>query len=432
MSELTVASESGEARQLDAASASSRSSLSGVIGGGAALWAGTIAVNVSTAVVLTVLARSGASGRFASASSVFALVFVAAVIPSALQLGAAAAAADGRGTPPFPGRLAARLTFGTAATVPVLSPLLHLPYLAVAAVAALCVPLTGLAVRRGALVGRQRFIDVGRSFGTEAGARILFGIALGAKWGPTGVALGLLLAAVAAWVLAPDVPAQGATVRRPVTGLAHTAAAVGLLAVVVNLDVIIAPGALGAASADRYDTAAVPAKAVFLALLAAGMIAFPFVRQTAARRTFVVPVLATLSAGVVLAIMLVAGRPVVAAVLGRDEPQAVLTSLVALAMALAASTSLVVNLSIARGARRPWVPLAAALPVVVGAALSHPSPVTFATAVLVSQLVAFAGSVVLAFVAPDPLRHGVGLVSPAAQLARVRPAVALVPGNGVR
>jgi hypothetical protein len=258
------------------------------------------------------------------------------------------------------------------------------------------VPLTGLGVRRGALVGRQRFADVGRSFGTEAGARILFALVLGAAWGPTGVAVGLLLAALAAWVLTPGVPSRGATLRRPVTGLVHTATAVGLLAVLVNLDVIMARGALGGVSADRYDTAAVPAKAVFLALLAAGMIAFPFVRQTAARRALVAPVLATLSAGVVLAVMLVLARPLVAAILGRNEPGAGLTALVALAMALAASTSLVVNLSIARGARRPWVPMAAALPVVVAAAVSHPSPVAFATAVLVSQLVAFAGSVALA------------------------------------
>jgi hypothetical protein len=64
--------------------------------------------------------------------------------------------------------------------------------------------------------------------------------------------------------------------------------------------------------------------------------------------------------------------------------------------------------------------------------VSHPSPVAFATAVLVSQLVAFAGSVALAFLAPDPLGPGLGLVPPTAELGEVRPAVSLIAGHGAR
>jgi hypothetical protein len=89
--------------------------------------------------------------------------------------------------------------------------------------------------------------------------------------------------------------------------------------------------------------------------------------------------------GVVLSVVLVAARPLIAAVLGRPKAGFVEFGLLGLAMALAGVTGIVVNAGVARGVKRPWPPLVLGLATLFLCWPFRPSALHFAIVLLVSQ-----------------------------------------------
>lgn len=368
------------------------------------LWFGLLAVTGSSGLVLAELARRLPSSTFASCATVLTAGLVLAVLPGALQLRAAAAATDGQPVPPLP----RRLLLAVSLTVMVAAPVLHLPIAVGLLLALLLVPLCSVAVGRGTSLGANEFRSVGRSLAIEATGRVVLGVIAGSLWGPTGMALALL-GAVTVAALATPVHTNAAPVGASATalgGLVETTLSLGLLALVGHLDVLLAPVALGS-RAGGYDLAAVPAKAIVVGLAAAGLAAFPKARRAARQAAVLTPVALTAVAGALMTAGLVAAQPVLTWVFGRQRPDDVLLALLGAAMAMAAATSVGVHLAIARGERRPWLALLAAIGVEAGAAATHPSPVVFATVVVVAQgltLAALVRRLLAAPVAGDPPR----------------------------
>ncbi|HZQ85650.1 MAG TPA: glycosyltransferase, partial [Acidimicrobiales bacterium] len=372
----------------------------GSAGGSAGwLWFGLLAVTGSSGLVLTVLARRLSPSSFAACATVLTTGLVLAVLPGALQLRAAAAATDGQPEPPLP----RRLMLAVAAVVLLGAPAIHLPIVAGPLLALLLVPLCTVAIRRGSHLGADQFRAVGRSLAIEASSRVVLGVVAGALWGPTGVALALVGAVTVAAVATPTrsgaatAMADGAALG----GLAETTLSLGLLALVGQLDVLLAPMALGS-HAGTYDLAALPAKAIVVGLAAAGLAVFPKARRAAGQAAVLTPVALTAAAGAAMAVCLVAGAPVLTWVFGRRHPDEVVLGLLGAAMAMAAATSVGVHLSIARGGRRPWLGLLAAVAVELAAAATHPSAVVFAIAVLVAQGVTLA-ALVMRLLAAQPV-----------------------------
>jgi hypothetical protein len=230
----------------------------------------------------------------------------------------------------------------------------------------------------------------------------VLGVAFGVAAGATGVAVALLTAATLAWFVAwfhaPEHRSRTSDDLDGV-GLADTTLALGLLALVAHLDVLLAPAALGAA-AGGYDLAALPAKVIIVTLAAAGLAVFPGARRAAGRAAVIKPVAVMLAAGTALAAGLVLGHPVLVWVFGRGSPDPVLLALLGGAMALAAATSVGVHMAIARGSRRPWPGLLVAAGIEMATAATRPRPVVFAGAVLIAQGVTLA-TVVARLLAPQ-------------------------------
>ena len=366
------------------------------------LWVGILAVTGSSGVVLAIVARTLTPAAFAGCATVLTASVVLSVVPGALQLRAAADAADGRPGPPLPRRLFVVI----GALVVVTGPFLRLPPAAVGALALLTVALSSVARRRGDLLGRSDFRAVGQNLCVEAAGRALLGSGLGAVAGATGVAVALLAAAATAAAVAGrqgrrhGVRTEADGPGLDGVGLADTALALGLLALVAHLDVLLAPAALGRA-AGSYDLAALPAKVIIVSLAAAGLVVFPGARRAAGRSAVIKPVVAMLAAGTVLAMGLVVGQPVLAWVFGHRHPDPVLLALLGAAMAVAAATSVGVHITIARGGRRPWPGLLVAAATEVATAAAHPRQVQFAIAVLVAQAITLI-TVVARLLAPQP------------------------------
>jgi glycosyltransferase involved in cell wall biosynthesis/O-antigen/teichoic acid export membrane protein len=165
-----------------------------------------------------------------------------------------------------------------------------LPWGAAAAVPAGCLWLI-LSVQRGALQGLQRYKLVGFSLIGEAGMRLLCGlvlVALGA--GVTGAFLGtaLSIGAVAAVLTVPLLRAAGPHSdhrERPLRELIGRAwapvAALALIAVLQNIDVIVVKHIANEDDAGAYAAAAVIAKGVIWVAVGLGLYLLP----EAARRT---------------------------------------------------------------------------------------------------------------------------------------------------
>jgi hypothetical protein len=366
-------------------------------------WASTIVFGASSFGVVAILSRRVGAGELAEVSAVFALSYLMTILPSSEQLRAAGlvGAGHGIGSPPWRPVIVVVAVLGLAA--PLLERVLALPVLAVVAVALQLVPGLPLAIRRGTLIGSGHMWGAGSNFALEAVCRFGLGLAFGATWGSTGVAWALLTAIVIALV-ASKVRIRVSSPREPepasldsvVTPFAGTVASIGLMMLLVGIDLIVAPGALDAVSADRYALAAVPAKGVYGALFAVGLILIPTARRGRSRSLKAIA--ATMAAGIVGAGVLVLVRPLIPIVFGRTEPDPLLLGIVGVAMAAAAGTSACVHVAVARGFTAPWPPLLIATGAIVIVAVAAGTPLAFGVGVLAAQSVAFAASLaVVAF-----------------------------------
>lgn len=350
-------------------------------------WASSLTFGASSFAVLAVLARHVGPGQFAAATAVFGLVFVAAVVPSAVQLRAAALRGTGRGKQ-VPWRTVGMLALGLLALSPVLGPVLRLPAGAVALVVAQILPAVALGALRGALIGDRRLAAAAANLGVEAAARFVAGVGLALAWASTGLAAGLLVATLVGLAVVPRSPAaRGARRAAPVTPFVPTVLALGGMMLLANIDIILAPSALGDVAADAYDIAAVPSRWVFGGLLALGWLAVPGARR---RARPLLPALAAVLLGVVGTGVLVVLRPLIGVLLGRPAPDALLLALLGLAMAAAAGTSVCVHLAVTLGAARPWLPLSVTAAAVAVFAVTRPDPLGLGGAVLAAHAIALA------------------------------------------
>jgi len=360
----------------------------------AVFWGGTIAVGASSFVVLSVLSRRLGPGGLSEISVVMALSLVMSVVAQGVQLRAASLAVTGQGvTVPWRFVTVAAVMLGLAS--PFLSRMLAISPVAILLVAAQTFPAAAAAARRGVLIGEGRPAAVGLSLVCESVVRLGAGAVMGYAWRGAGVAGALVLASAVVVVLFPSTRAGGTGPTVGVTSLAHTVAATGLMMVLANIDVLLAHYALGPVGADRYDLGAVPAKGVFLALIAAGWLAVPGARARTDLRAALTPVLTTVGLGILGAAAFVVFRPVVGLVFGRPAAGAGLVALTSGAMALAAGTSVCVCVAVARGATRPWVPLILAIAAIGAIATAGPSAGLLALTVLLAHAAALVASVVL-------------------------------------
>jgi len=207
-----------------------------------------------------------------------------------------------------------------------------LPWAASAAIPAGCLWLI-LSVQRGALQGLQRYKLVGSSLIGEAMMRLLAGLALYAIGaGVTGAFLGtaVSLAVVAAALTVPLLRAAGPRAKhqeKPLRELVGRAwapvAALALIAVLQNIDVIVVKHVAENHAAGSYAAAAVIAKGVIWVAVGLGLYLLP----EAARRTrmgvdarpVLIRTLALVAAVSTPAVLLyvVAAGPVLTAVFGK-------------------------------------------------------------------------------------------------------------------
>ncbi len=147
----------------------------------------------------------------------------------------------------------------------------------------------------------------------EGSARFVCGAAAGRAFGVTGLAAGITVGTAVALLALRFPMARAPRHERPRTSLIGASLTLALLGLYVQADVLIAPSVLSHAGATTYDLGAVPSKGVYLALLAAGPLLFPFVRRRqGGRRLIAGSALVTLSVGVAVAALLVAARPLIA------------------------------------------------------------------------------------------------------------------------
>lgn len=316
-------------------------------------------------VMVLALARHLAPGELATVSAVLAVSFVGAVLPVALQsLAAARRAANGTSTD-IPWSSLTPVLVTALVLSPIVATALGVPVLVVALPIAQVVPALFVAVARGELIALERHRTLAMNHVVEAAVRVGAGITFGWFFGAVGVAAALVVAMGAALV----------TLRYPRSEEVETAAvpatlaALGALTVAIHLDVLLAPRLLGPEAADTYAVAALPAKGVFLALMAAGWLIIPSAASRSGWHTIRQPVLRTLAAGVALSVGLVAALPVVVALLGKGRPEPVLALVLGLAMAAAAATWVGVQLLLVKDSSRlslpPTVGLGAAVLVLV-------------------------------------------------------------------
>ena len=358
-----------------------------VASGGVILWGGTIAFGVSTALLLAVLSRHHAVG-LAALSALLGLSFVISLIPSGVQLRAAALVADGLAIPRVSARFLGTITVIGIAFSPVLSLVLRVPVLAVALVVAQLVLALPLAARRGALIGVHRFAALGCNMVIEGGVRIALGVLGGLLLGITGVAGALALATGVALVTLPTSPPESEAVRRPMTSLFNASITLVLLGFFVQMDVLMAPSGLTHAGATYYDLAAIPSKGVYFVLAAAGPMVFPFVRRNASPHLIIYAAVGTLAFGLAVTVVLLPFRQVVGIVLGQPSPSLLLIVLLGSAMAGAATTTVLLNAGVARGVARPWPPLVLGMVAVTACWATRPSATIFALTFLAAQSVA--------------------------------------------
>jgi hypothetical protein len=301
------------------------------------------------------------------------------------MLRTAALVSDGSAVP----RLSPWVLWGFVATGLALAPLsgavLHVPAAAVPLMVLQLLIALPLASRRGVLLAAHHFSTLGVNLSVEAAVRIVLASLLGLTVGVTGVAIGCCLGTVVAIVLLPTRPVEALTTDRPVTSLLHTSLALVLVSLFVQLDVLLAPSGLPTAAAKQFDVAAIPSKGVYLVLLAAGPIVFPFVRQNGRRRLVALATAGTVAIGCLATAVLVAARPLIGKTLGQATPSANLLWALGAAMALGGGTAVLMNAAVARGIERPWPAVALAIVGLIAYSRSRPDPVSFALAVLLAQ-----------------------------------------------
>lgn len=346
-------------------------------------WASVIAVPASTVATIVALSRHLPPGDLAKVSIVFSLSFVAAVLPMAAQ---AQAAADGAASGAV-GRLQWQpirvVVIGFAIAAPVLARMLGLPLAAVLLPILQVLPAVALGAVRGELISRRAYRSAGVNQLVEAGLRLVGGFALGLAFGSAGVAASLLLATAGAYLLMPK-PVTDAG-RELVLPTALIASA--LLTVSVHLDVFLAPRLLGE-GADAYAVAALPAKGVFLALMAAGWLVIPSAAGFEDERDAIRPVLRTVAGGLVLGLLASLASPLIGVLLGRGTPDRSLVALLGVSMALAAGSWVCLQIRLTRGSTTLWRPAAIAIGITaVGGALTR-SPAGLALSIVAGHLVA--------------------------------------------
>ena len=353
-------------------------------GGSVVLWGGTVAIGMSTAILLAILSRHH-SVKFTALSAILGLSFVISLIPSGVQLRAATLAADGSALPRFSPRFLGTLAAGGIAVSPLVALVLRVPALAVVFIVAQLVAALPLAVQRGALIGVHRFGALGANMGLESGIRVVVGAIAGLTLGIAGLAGALALATATALVVLPRRPLNTQGVDRPKTSLMNASVTLVLLGLFVQMDVLLAPSGLAPRAAKVYDLAATPSKGVYIALLAIGSIIFPFVRLSASRRLIVHAAGATFALGLVVTAVLLALRHLIGVVLDQPAPSFLLLAVLGTAMAVGGTTSVFINSGVARGVARPWPPPAMGMVVVVVCWAFRPSATGFAFAFLAAQ-----------------------------------------------
>ncbi len=393
------------------------------LGGVAVFWLSALAVGSDDLRGPRALSPHLPAGGLAAVSAVLGLSYVLAVPPGAIQLRAAAAAASPRRElglkPP-------RALLATAAALVVASPLLaralEVPT-AAAALAGVQLPLAAaLGSGRGTLIGRRRLRSAAASLQIDAACRLCAGVALGIAWGASGVALALVLATLVPLLgsargrlqraLAPDRRSTASPYSEGST-LSYMLA-MSAIVLLTNIDVLLAPRVLGRA-ADSYAVASLPAKGIFFALFAASWLAVSFAINAPTRREVLRPAVATLALGLVGAAAVLAGRPLLPLLFGRGEPPTAVLVPLAIAMACAGTTGVVVAMAVARGARRVWAgPFAASLGLAVVALLFRPDARGLALDVLAAQLVALGCSVWVLLRPPRAVEDGSGRIALAA------------------
>jgi len=352
--------------------------------GGLLLWAGTSAIGVSTVLLLAVFSRHHHED-FSGLSTLFALFFVASLIPSGVPLRSAALAIDGAEPPRMTAIQLGGLVLAGIILSPLVAYMLHLPVLAVGFVAAQVIVAIHLAIRRGPLIAARRFSALGGNLFLESAARVLLCTSAGLVWGLNGLSAGLTAATAVAWLTVPGRSPASEVKQRPMTTMFNTWIALALLGLFVQLDILLAPTGLTKEGATRYDLAAVPSKGVYLVLAAASTFIFPYVRVRAQRRTVIAAALATLTLGVLVTAVLVPLRGVIGQILGQHPATPYLLITLGVAMSIGGATGIVINGGVALGLARLWPPL---LPGILGLLVAwglRPSANVFATVFLGAQ-----------------------------------------------
>ena len=312
----------------------------------AGLAAAVMAANFIALAYTIVFARVLHSSGYGSLAALVSFFLILSVPGSALQMTVARevsqSVADGEAYPAagvwgWLSTLGVVTVCATIVAVLLRSPIAHavgvpdLPWAAAAAVPAGCLWLI-LSVQRGALQGLQRYKLVGFSLIGEAMMRLMCGLvlfALGA--GVTGAFLGtaLSLGIVAAVLTVPLLRAAGPHSEhheRPLRDLLGRAwapvAALALIAILQNVDVIVVKHVADKDAAGAYAAAAVIAKGIIWVAVGLGLYLLP----EAARRTrmgmdarpVLVRTLALVAVVSIPAVLLyvVAAEPVLVAVFG--------------------------------------------------------------------------------------------------------------------
>jgi O-antigen/teichoic acid export membrane protein len=243
----------------------------------------------------------------------------------------------------------------------------------------------------------------------EAVARLVFGLVLVAVGlDVAGAFAGETVALVACWVvLAALLPSAGGTAA-PVGTLLRQAgppvAAMALLALLQNIDVIVVKHVVVSAAAGAYAAASLAAKAIVWVAVGFGMYVLPETSRRAqlgedTRRLFLVAIgLTALVAVPALAVFGLAGEPLLKGVFGAEFARASSAlTILGLAMTALACTYLSVQYLLAlRRARFLWLLAGAAVAEPVVLAVIGDGLKTLATGLLAVQAVTAAALVYLA------------------------------------
>ena len=350
------------------------------------LWGGTIAIGASTVVVVAVLSHHLHQKGFADVSTLFGLFFVASLIPSGVPQHAATLEVDGAPRMRLTPQQYLLACVAGAAISPLIAYALHLPVLTILMVSAQVILAVPLSIGRGSLMAAHRFGAMGANFFVEAGSRTALGTIGGLFWGMNGVAAGLAVATGVALVAVPGQSVISARVTRQMTSMLHTWLALALLGLFVEMDIFLAPRVMSRSMATQYDLAALPSKGVYLVLLAASTLIFPYVRVRARRMTVILGASVTLGIGLMATAALILLREPMSSILGQSTASPTLLLALGAAMSVAGALGIVISSGIALGVARPWPPLLLGIACLVAAVPFHPTSTTFGIIVLSIQI----------------------------------------------